>query len=115
MKIHRGAHPQHHGGASRERKLTKTLFIVTLVSLLMWLPFAIYHVLGLATGVFSNLSMLVRFRILNSLIVLFFANSLVNPILYTFVMPEFKRALVSLFRRRAQQQGQVEVFPLRVV
>ena len=115
VKIHRGAHPQHHGGASRERKLTKTLFIVTLVSLLMWLPFAIYHVLGLATGVFSNLSMLVRFRILNSLIVLFFANSLVNPILYTFVMPEFKRALVSLFRRRAQQQGQVEVFPLRVV
>ena len=41
MKVYRGAHPQHHGAASRERKLTKTLFIVTVVSLLMWLPFTI--------------------------------------------------------------------------
>ena len=45
VKISCGAHPQHHGAASKERKLTKTLFIVTLVSLLMWLPFSIYSLL----------------------------------------------------------------------
>ena len=37
-----GAHPQHHGAANRQRKLTVTLFIMTIVSLLMWLPHAVY-------------------------------------------------------------------------
>ena len=31
-----GAHPQHHGAARRQGKLTVTLFIMTIVSLLMW-------------------------------------------------------------------------------
>ena len=100
VKIHCGAHPQHHGGASRERKLTKTLFIVTLVSLLMWLPYAIFIFLSDVTKVFINSSWLLYFRINDSLVVLFYANSLFNPIVHTFGMPEFKRAQVSLFRRR---------------
>ena len=37
-----GAHPQHHGAANRRRKLTVTLFIMTIVSLLMWLPYAVF-------------------------------------------------------------------------
>ena len=37
-----GAHPQHHGAANRQRKLTVTLFIMTIVSLLMWLPSLVY-------------------------------------------------------------------------
>ena len=36
-----GAHPPHHGAANRQRKLTITLFIMTIVSLLMWLPYAV--------------------------------------------------------------------------
>ena len=110
VKIRCGAHPRHHGGASRERNLTKTLFIVTLVSLLTWLPYVILVFLRDVMKVFST--SLLALRINNSLVLLFYANSLVNPILYTFRMPEFKRALVSLFRRSVQQQGQVQVFPL---
>ena len=41
VKLSCGAHPQHHGVTSRDRKLTKTLFIVTLVSFLMWLSVTI--------------------------------------------------------------------------
>ena len=37
-----GAHPQHHGAANRQRKLTVTLFIMTIASLLMWLPYAVF-------------------------------------------------------------------------
>ena len=37
-----GAHPQHHGAANRQGKLTVTLFIMTIVSLLMWLPSLVY-------------------------------------------------------------------------
>ena len=36
-----GAHRQHHGAANRQRKLTVTLFIMTITSLLMWLPYAV--------------------------------------------------------------------------
>ena len=105
VKFSCGAHPQHHGAASRERKLTKTLLIVTVVSLLLWLPFRIYYLLA----VYSFLPWWVDFRLSYAFIVLFFANSLVNPILYAIKMPDFKRALVSLFRR---QQRQVEIIPL---
>ena len=115
VKIHCGAHPQHHGAASRERKLTKTLFIMTWVSLLMCLPYAIIIFLSLESEVFLNFATLVQFRMSFSLVLLYYANSLVNPILYAFRMPEFKRALVSLFRRSAQPQGQVQVFPLRAM
>ena len=110
VKIHCEAHPRHHGGASRERKLTKTLFIVTLVSLLMWLPYVIFILIFTGDTFITSL---LEYRLHYSLVVLFYANSIVNPILYTFGMPEFKRALVSLFRRSVQQQGQVQVFPLR--
>ena len=105
VKFSRGNHPQNHGAASRERKLTKTLFIMTVVSLLLWLPFTIFHLLP----VNSFLPWWVDFRLFFASSVLFFANSLVNPILYAIKMPDFKRALVSLFRR---QQRQVEVIPL---
>ena len=38
IKVRCGAQPQHHGAASRERKLTLILLIVTVVSLLLHLP-----------------------------------------------------------------------------
>ena len=105
VKFSCGAHPQHHGAASRERKLTKTLFIMTVLSLLLWLPVTIYYLLL----VYSFLSWWVVFRLFYAFSVLFLANSLVNPILYAVRMPDFKRALVSLFR---PQQRQVDVIPL---
>ena len=36
--------PHHHGATNRERKLTKTLFIVTVVSLLLTLPYVILQI-----------------------------------------------------------------------
>ncbi|CAH3186978.1 unnamed protein product, partial [Porites evermanni] len=41
VKICCEARPQHHGAARRQRKLTLTLLIMTIVSLLLWLPFAV--------------------------------------------------------------------------
>ena len=107
VKISCGAHPQHHGATSRERKLTKTLLIVTVISLLLWLPFTIFTVLSVYLPFF--ISYRVGLHLIHAFIVLFYANSLVNPILYAVRMPDFKRALVSLFRR---QQRQVEIIPL---
>ena len=100
FKFRFGAHPQRHCAAAlRQRKLTVTLFITTLVSLLLWLPYGIYLFVSWLTGI-CNYSItfpevvswgyLMRF--------LFYANSLVNPILYAMRMPDFKKALLSFFR-----------------
>ena len=43
--------------------------------------------------------------------VLLYANSLVNPILYAIRMPEYRSAVVGLFRKRLQRL--VVVLPLR--
>ena len=100
FKFRFGAHPQRHCAALlRQRKLTVTLFITTLVSLLLWLPFNIYLLVDWSTDILNSLSFKEGFNLYYSLRFLFYANSLVNPILYTIRMPDFKKALLSLFRR----------------
>ena len=112
VKINCGARPQHYGAASREKKLTKTLFIMTVVSLMLWLPLVVLLYLDLpGDSSVTSISLSTLFHLHNAFLFLFFANSLVNPILYAFRMPEFKRALVSLLRCRSQSAA-VHVFPL---
>ena len=105
VKLSCRTHPQHHGAARRERKLTKTLSLVTVVSLLSLLDFT--------TDIMISLPTLVYVRLYLAFMFLFYANSFVNPILYTIRMPEFRRALVLLFRCRSQQIG--AAFSLRVM
>ena len=55
FKFRFGAHPQRHCAAAlRQRKLTVTLFIRTLVSLLLWLPYSIYLFVNGSTYIISN-------------------------------------------------------------
>ena len=107
-----GAHPQHHGAASRQRKLTITLFIMTIVSLLMWLPHAVIAIFihSSASSRMSRLSLEESFRLNYSLKVLFVMNSLVNPIVYAIRIPEFRKSLLALLK--CQQGQNVNVFPL---
>ena len=98
MKIVYGTQPHHRSATIRGRKLTKTLFIVTVVSLLLTLPYILFHlciILQLRTSTPFYLSL--------SSLFMFYANSLVNPVLYAFRMPEFKRALFSILHCRSQQ------------
>ena len=99
-----GAHPQHHGAANRQRKLTVTLFIMTIVSLLMWLPHAVFTFLY-QTGIIKFLSSQESVRLDFSLKILYFMNSLVNPIVYTIRIPEFRKALLLLFKRQRRQNA----------
>ena len=113
IKVRYGAQPRHHGAAIRERKLTMTLLIVTFVSLLMWLLIVIISFLYFTTDIFSSVSEIASFRLNTVLIIFYHANSLVNPILYTARMPDFRSALVALFRRRPQLLNQAPVIPPR--
>ena len=100
-----GAHPQHHGAANRQRKLTVTLFITTIVSLLTWLPFSVCIFLILQSSIIKFLSFQELMRLQFSLIILSFMNSVVNAIVYTIRMPEFRKALLLLFKRQRRQNA----------
>ena len=113
VKFHWGRNHHLHGAANRERKLTVTLFIMTLLSLLVYLPYVIFTILYLTSDSLRSLSKLAYFRLNLALDVLYFTNSLVNPILYAIRMPEFKSALLSLFR--CQTNPVAENIPHRVL
>ena len=100
-----GAHPQHHGAANRQRKLTVTLFIMTIVSLLMWLPDTVLTFSSIQSSIMKFLSFQELQRLNLSLSILYFMNSLVNPIVYTIRMPEFRKALLVLFKRQRRQNA----------
>ncbi|XP_068690287.1 octopamine receptor beta-2R-like [Montipora foliosa] len=106
-KFYCGTHPQHHGAIRRERKLTKTLFIVTIVSLILVTPFIIFGLyLIVSSGeIFKTFSLKTQLHIIFSLLCLFYGNSLINPLLYTLKMPEFKRALFLLLRCRSRSEA----------
>ncbi|XP_068684893.1 melanocortin receptor 5-like [Montipora foliosa] len=113
IKFYCGTHPQHHGAISRERKLTKTLFIVTVVSLSLLLPALIALFFGHVSSwkSFEAISHQTMWLLKYSLYSLICANSFVNPLLYSFKMPEFKRALLLLLCCRFRSEP-VQVFPL---
>ena len=103
VKFCRGARPPHHGASRRQRKVTVSLLLMTVVSLLLYLPSVVANFVNFTTNHFESLSFQKRLRLSLALKFLFNANSLVNPILYAIRMPEFRRALLSLFRRQQNQ------------
>ena len=115
VKLRFGNQPRHHGAASRERKLTITLFTVTFLSLLLWLPYVITTFLFFATNILSSLSEITLFRLEFGSVILVYANCFLNPILYVMRMPGFRRALKMLCRQRPQPHREVEIIPLREI
>ena len=107
LKFWCGTRPPSHGAANRQRKLTVTLFIMTIVSLLLWLPDIILTFLFLT--VIHSLSFPTFLRLKLYFILLYHTNLLVNPIIYTIRMPEFRRALLISFKRQRQN----DVIPLQ--
>ena len=110
VKICCGARPQHHGAARRQRKLTVTLLIMTIVSLLLWLPYAIATFVFHTTDSIRSLSFTKGMRLNLSLLLLFYTNSFVDPVVYTRRMPEYRKALLLLLTRRQRQNA---VIPLQ--
>ena len=105
LKFWCGTRPPSHGAANRQRKLTVTLFIMTIASLLLWLPYVVYTFVSFS--VLGRFSSLAHFRLRLSFSLLYHTNSLVNPIIYTIRMPEFRRALLILFKRRQRQNAAI--------
>ena len=97
--------PQHHGATSRQRKLTVTLLIMTIVSLLFWLPYLIFTFVILTGRRSLSFQQMMRVRFI--LLLLFYTNSFVNPIIYTIRILEFRKALIALFTCQKRQNAAI--------
>ena len=115
FKLRFGNQPRYHRAANRERKLTVTLFTVTSLSLLLWLPFVINVFLFFSANILGSLSEIALFRLNCVSTILLYANSFLNPILYAMRMPGFRRALKMLCRQRPQPHRQIEIISLREI
>ena len=91
---------------SQERKLTVTLFTVTVVSVLTILPWVIWSVIALHIQI--KLCPAVIFRIYSSLKVIYFFNSIVNPLIYAIRMQEFRKAARKLFSTKTSELAQLQ-------
>ena len=108
IKVRCSRHPQFRYRSKRERKLTGTALTVSLVSLLCFLPLIIYLACaGLSFSSFAN------FHIYLAMLVLFLANSLVNPIIYALRMPGFREGLLQLVYRNPDISNAPANLPLR--
>ena len=97
VNVDRRPHSQNSAALQGERKLSTTLSIVTGVSVLTILPWAIYKSLPLHITKKQT-------YIHNALNVISFANSLVNPFVYAIRMQEFRKAIRNLVSRQRQRR-----------
>ena len=108
IKVRCSRHPQFHSRSKRERKLTGTALIVSLVSLLCFLPAITYLVCHRFSFTYST-----NIHIEMAVLVLFLANSLVNPIIYALRMPGFREGLLQLVYRNPDISNASANLPLR--
>ena len=107
IKVRGGTQHQGHGLTERNRKLTISLLILTVVSLVTWMPFVIYNVMFLFRENFAlTLRVLYFFKLFH------YVNSLVNPIIYAFRIPKFRKAAIDLLHCRSLSARQREDIPM---
>ena len=91
---------------SKERKLTVTLFTVTVVFFLTILPWAIFTFVP--QRIWSKLCPAVISRIHYSFDFIYFFNSIVNPLIYAVRMQEFRKAARKLFCTKTSELARVQ-------
>jgi len=91
---------QHQNRASRERKLAVTLLIVTLSSLLTWLP----HQCFLFIVFIFHVYIVPYAKVLFAMLFLKFVNSGINVFIYIARMSEFRQAFLALFNNNVWQR-----------
>ena len=102
--------PNHSEAAARERKLTSMLFMVTLASMLAWLPMVIERNINayyphLVNRMFSG-------HIFRAVLLLCLGNSLVNPIIYAMRLPELRQDMMKIIFRRTSNRSNEGDTPL---
>ena len=113
IKVRCGPNLQHHGAANREKQLTVTLVVVTIASLVTWLPGVVLIIFVYNQSIsYHDMSFERSFHISFSFTVLTTANSLVNPIMYAVRMAEFRKIVCQLFQRSSGRRETHDIIQL---
>ena len=102
INVQSSPHSQNHGSIQTERKLSVTLFIVTGVSILTILPWTIYD--AMPEDIKTKWGNDSSFEIYEVLDVIYYANSIVNPLVYAIRLQEFRKAIRNLVLRQNQAE-----------
>ena len=94
-KVKSNPRPRHFGSVISDRKLSVTLFIVTVVSILTILPWAICAVIPIGIR-----KQKIQSLIIYTVYVLYYASSLVDPLINAMRMQGFRKALKKLFLQK---------------
>jgi len=105
VKVKSNLPPHHFGAVASDRRLSVTLFIVTVASILTILPYAIYAVIPY--GEWNRLSKTAQIHIRGAVYFLYYASSLVNPLIYAIRMKEFRNRVKDLICNRGPESSPV--------
>ena len=103
IKVKSNPPPQHFSALASEKKLSATLTIVTVVSFLTILPISIW--MAIEDHIFKLMPLAAFIQIHETLVLLFYANSIVNPLIYAIRMQEFRKAVKELCKMTAARRG----------
>ena len=113
IKVKSNPPPQHFSAVASERKLSVTLSIVTVISILTILPKSIWKTTVRDRS--SQMSLEAFSRIHVAIVYLaYFANSIVNPLIYAIRMQDFRKAVKEICKRTAATRG-VQPIELRAM
>ena len=87
--------------------------MVTVVSILTILPYAVYYVIPV--GEWNRLSKTSQFHIGHAVYVLYYTSSLVNPLIYAIRMKEFRKAVKDLICRTGPDSSHVQPIELHTM
>lgn len=88
------AKPRYGKIPDKERKLSKTLFIITSIFIISWSPFPIANIFNTFSKKLASFSGFITFTYATKLFQ--YGNSLMNPIVYTLRITEFRRNLTRI-------------------
>ena len=109
IKVKSNPPPQHFSALSSERKLSVTLGIVTVVSILTILPASIWVTIVHDIASQMSLTFAAFIRIHSTLSLLYYANSIVNPLIYAIRMQEFRKAVKELCKSTPKVSKPIEL------
>ena len=112
IKVKSNPPPQHFSAVASERKLSVTLSIVTILSILAILPISIWMAVR-RNDVFSQTA--ANIQVTETLLLLYYANSIVNPLIYAIRMKKFRKAVKELCCKRTAATRGVQPIELHAM
>ena len=99
IKVVQRMHEKTKRTLEKDKKLATTLFLVTAIFVMTWVPFHFVNIFSVELCPEASTCPKIIFTAVYLTKFMQYTNSFVNPIIYTFKMPDFRRVLLSIFGR----------------